>query len=89
MTNDIDLVIIVMFNIISYLVFKFGVIGGIFLYWFVDSMLFTMMIKTEFNEPVKSIKDLIDREMSLGDIVELRNISRLSSHCAVLLEVDQ
>ena len=55
-------------------------IGGIFLYWFVDSMLFSMMIKTEFDEPVKSIQDLIDREMSLGDNVELRDILRLCSH---------
>ena len=48
-------------------------IGGIFLNWFVDSMLFSMMIRTSFNEPVKTVQDLVDREMSLGDIVEFIN----------------
>ena len=47
-------------------VFKFCVIGGIFLIWFADSVLFTMMIKTEFEKPVDSPQDLLDREMSLG-----------------------
>ena len=47
-------------------VYKFCVIGGIFLIWFADSVLFTMMIKTEFEKPVDSPQDLLDREMSLG-----------------------
>ena len=51
-------------NILS--VFKFCVIGGIFLIWFADSVLFTMMIKTEFEKPVDTHQDLLDREMSMG-----------------------
>ena len=47
-------------------VFKFCVIGGIFLIWFADSVLFTMMIRTEFQKPVDTLQDLVDREMSIG-----------------------
>ena len=49
-------------------VFKFSVIWGIFLAWFVDSVLFSMMVKTEFQDGVDTVQDLIDRDMSLGII---------------------
>ena len=49
-------------------VYKFCVIGGIFLTWFADSMLFSMMVKTEFTDGVETPQDLIDRDMSLGII---------------------
>ena len=48
------------------IVFKFCVIGGIFLFWFFDALFFTMFIKEEYGEGVDSIGDLIDRDMSLG-----------------------
>ena len=48
--------------------YKFSVIGGIFLTWFADSMLFSMMVKTEFTDGVDTTKDLIERDMSLGII---------------------
>ena len=51
-------------NMIS--VYKFCVIGGIFLTWFADSMLFSMMVKTEFTDGVETPQDLIDRDMTLG-----------------------
>ena len=51
------------FHMIS--VFKFCVVWGIFLTWFADSMLFTMMIKTEFRDPVTSIQELKDRSLNL------------------------
>ena len=47
-------------------VFKFCVIGGVFLLWFADSMLFSMMVKTTFQDGVDTHQDLLDREMSLG-----------------------
>ena len=47
-------------------VYKFCVIGGIFLTWFADSMLFSMMVKTEFTDGVETHQDLIDRDMTLG-----------------------
>ena len=47
-------------------VFKFCVIGGIFLIWFADSVLFTMMIRTEFQKPIDTHQDLLDSEMSMG-----------------------
>ena len=56
-------------NIILYVsVFKFCVIGGLFLAWFADSVLFTIMIKTEYEDGVDTTQDLIDRDMSLGVI---------------------
>ena len=59
--------IILTINIIS--VFKFSVIGGVFLTWFADSVLFSMMVKTEFEDGVDTTQDLIDRDMSLGIIL--------------------
>ena len=53
-------------NMIS--VFKFSVIGGVFLSWFADSVLFSIMVKTEFQDGIDTIQDLIDRDMSLGII---------------------
>ena len=50
------------------LVYKFSVIGGIFLTWFADSMLFSMMVKTDFTDGVETPQDLIDKDMSLGII---------------------
>ena len=47
-------------------VFKFCVIGGVFLLWFADSMLFSMMVKTTFEDGVDTHQDLVDRDMSLG-----------------------
>ena len=47
-------------------VYKFSVIGGIFLTWFADSMLFSMMVKTEFTDGVETPQELIDRDMTLG-----------------------
>ena len=49
-------------------VFKFCVIGGIFLHWFTDSMLFSTMLKTGYEDGVDTLQDLIDRDMSLGRI---------------------
>ena len=49
-------------------VYKFSVIGGIFLTWFADSMLFSMMVKTNFAKPVDTIQDLFDRDMTIGII---------------------
>ena len=51
-------------NMIS--VFKFCVIGGVFLHMFADSMLFDMMLKTAHQDGVDTPQDLIDRDMSLG-----------------------
>ena len=61
---NINIPIILTNNMIS--VFKFCVIWGIFLTWFANAKLFDMMIKTEYREPVNTIQDLIDRDMSLG-----------------------
>ena len=47
-------------------VFKFCVIWGIFLTWFADALLFDMMISTDYEEPVDSVEDLIERDMTLG-----------------------
>ena len=52
-------------NIIS--VFKFCVIWGIFLTWFAGALIFDMMISTAFEEPVNSIDDLIERDMTLSN----------------------
>ena len=46
--------------------FKFCVIGGIFLHMFADSLLFDMMLNTAYEDGVNTPQDLIDREMSLG-----------------------
>ena len=60
----INILIILTINMIS--VYKFCVIGGIFLTWFADSMLFSMMVKTEFTDGVETPQELIDRDMTLG-----------------------
>ena len=62
----IDIQFVLTINMIS--VFKFCVIGGIFLHWFTDSMLFSTMLKTGYEDGVDTIQDLIDRDMSLGRI---------------------
>ena len=62
----INIPIILTINMIS--VYKFSVIGGIFLTWFADSMLFSMMVKTEFTDGVETPQELIDRDMTLGII---------------------
>ncbi len=49
-------------------VFKFCVIGGVFLRMFADSKLFDMMLKTAYQDGVDTHQDLIDRDMSLGII---------------------
>ena len=49
-------------------VFKFCVIGGIFLTWFADALLFDMMIKTSYRDGVNTHQDLIDRGMFIGEI---------------------
>ena len=54
------------FNFFS--VFKFCVIGGIFLTWFADALLFDMMIRTEYKDGVNTIQNLIDRGMLIGKI---------------------
>ena len=51
---------------ITIIVFKFCVIGGIFLFWFFGALFFTMFIKEEYGEGVDRIEDLIERDMSLG-----------------------
>ena len=61
----LNIIIILTINMIS--VFKFSVIGGIFLTWFADSLLFEMMIKSTYKDGVNTIQDLIDRDMSLGN----------------------
>ena len=50
-------------------VFKFCVIWGIFLTWFADALLFDMMISTDYEEPVDSVEDLIERDMTLGKVL--------------------
>ena len=47
-------------------VFKFWVIGGIFLHMFADSLLFSKMLTTAFEDGVDTHQDLIVRDMSLG-----------------------
>ena len=47
-------------------VFKFCVIWGIFLTWFAEALLFDMMVSTDFEEPIDSIDDLIERDMTLS-----------------------
>ena len=51
-------------------VYRFCVIYGICLCLFVDAILFDMMLKTAFEDGIDSIQDLIDRDMSLGIILE-------------------
>ena len=46
--------------------FKFAVIGGIFLTWFADAVLFGIMVQTEFADEVETTQDLVDMDMSLG-----------------------
>ena len=50
-------------------VFQFCVIWGIFLTWFADALLFDMMISTDYEEPVDSMEDLIERDMTLGKVL--------------------
>ena len=47
---------------------KFSVIGGIFLTWFADSVLFTIMVKTEFQDGIETPQELIERDMTLSTI---------------------
>ena len=56
-------------------VFKFCVIWGIFLTWFADSLLFDMMIKTEFGDPITSMEELKDRSLTLGN---LKNVQKFN-----------
>ena len=56
-------------------VFKFCVIWGIFLTWFADSLLFDMMIKTEFGDPITSMEELKDRSLTLG---KLKNVQKFN-----------
>ena len=60
----INIPMILIINFLS--VFKFCVIWGIFLTWFADALLFSMMIKTSYKDGINTIQDLIDRDMSLG-----------------------
>ena len=48
--------------------FKFSVIGGVFLTWFADSVLFTIMVKTEFQDGIETPQELMDRDMALSTI---------------------
>ena len=50
-------------------VFKFCVIGGIFLQMFADSLLFDMMLNTTYEDGIDTIQDLIDRDLSLGIVI--------------------
>ena len=43
-------------------------IWGIFLTWFADALLFDTMIKTSYEEPINSIDDLIERDMTLSTL---------------------
>ena len=55
-------------------------IGGIFLTWFADAVLFGIMVKTEFQDPVESPQDLADRDMSLSKhkhYIELNSVNKL------------
>ena len=56
-------------------VFKFCVIGGIFLHMFADAVLFDMMLKTAYEDGIDNELDLIGRHMSLGKII--RSLSKL------------
>ena len=49
-------------------VFKFWVIGGVFLHMFADALLFDMVLNTAYQDGVDTIDDLIDRDMNLGII---------------------
>ena len=62
----INTLIILPINMIS--VFKFCVIWGKIIRWFADALLFDMMIRTDFGEPVNCIDDLIDRDMILSNL---------------------
>ena len=50
-------------------VFKFFVIYGICLCLFVDAILFDMVLKTAFEDGIDDHEDLIDRDMSLSNII--------------------
>ena len=56
-------------------VFKFCVIGGIFLHMFADAVLFDMMLKTAYEDGIDNETDLIERHVSLGKII--RSLSKL------------
>ena len=46
-------------------VFLLWCLGGGFLQWFFEALFFTMLLKPEFDPPVKSIQDFMDRNMTL------------------------
>ena len=58
-------------NMIS--VFKFWVIGGIFLHMFADALLFDMVLNTAFEDGVDTHEDLIERDMFLGIKRDMKN----------------
>ena len=55
------------------LVFKFWVIGGIFLHMFADALLFDMVLNTAFEDGVDTHEDLIERDMFLGIKRDMKN----------------
>ena len=63
----INISIFLTLNMIS--VFKFWTIGGIFLYMFSDALLFDMMLNTAYQDGIDTIQDLVDRDMSLGNMI--------------------
>ena len=71
-------------------VFKFCVIWGLFLTWFADALLFDMIIKTGFEEPVQSIGDLIERDMTLGnEWVHLNCLNKIPNTVFQILTIDR
>ena len=55
-------------------VFKFWVIGGIFLHMFADALLFDMVLNTAFEDGVDTHQDLIERDMFLGTKKEMKKL---------------
>ena len=46
-------------------VFLLWCLGGGFLQWFFEALFFSMLLKPEFDPPVKSVEDFMGRNMTL------------------------
>lgn len=47
-------------------VFLVWCLGGGFLQWFFEALVFTMLLKPEYDPPVRSVEDFMARNMTLG-----------------------
>ena len=63
------------FNNVFASVFLVWCVGGGFLQHFVEAILLNILLKPEYDPPVRSIKDFLDREMTL------RNVHRVIFAC--------